>query len=100
MAQENFFPGFEEREKRKQQSVVITGAASGIGKECLIWFLREGYHCVGIDLNFGNFDDFRKSLSFNYNSDCLFLENCDVTKFEEFRSVIQKCEKNLDIFIV
>jgi len=79
----------EEKERRKHQLVIITGAASGIGKECLRWFSREGYHVVGLDLNFENEMEFRKSLSLD-KDDNLCLEHCDVTKYEDFRAIVDK----------
>jgi len=95
MAETRFESGglrLEEMNRRKEQAVVITGAGSGIGRECLRWFAREGYHCIGIDLNFGNSEDFLKSLSVG-NTDNVCLENCDVTKYDDFRAIIEKCEK-------
>jgi NADP-dependent 3-hydroxy acid dehydrogenase YdfG len=83
--------GMEEREKRKQECIVITGAASGIGKECLKFFARDGYYCVGVDLNFDNEEDFKRSLSLE-TKDNLMLQNCDVTKFDLFRTIIEKLE--------
>jgi len=81
----------QEKEKRKKEAVVITGAASGIGRECLRFFTREGYHCIGIDLSFDNEDDFLKSLSVE-NKENICLEKCDVTKFDQLRAIIEKCE--------
>jgi len=84
----------EDRENRKNQIVVITGAASGIGKECLKWFAREGYHCVGIDLQFGDHDEYKKSLFNESTGDWnVCLENCDVTNYDLFRKIIEKYEQ-------
>lgn len=84
--------GYDERFSPKDQTVVITGAGSGIGKECLRWFAREGYYCVGIDLRFGDFEDFKKSLSIDLKEN-LCLEECDVTNFEDLNRIIQKYER-------
>lgn len=87
----------EDPETRRQQTVLITGAASGIGKECLRWFAREGYRCVGVDLRFDNEEEFKKSLSIN-DKDYMnvSLENCDVTKYDEFRRIVEKYERDND----
>jgi NADP-dependent 3-hydroxy acid dehydrogenase YdfG len=93
--------GNEERNEQRNeqlhprdQTIVITGAASGIGRECLRWFAREGYHCVGVDLKFGDFDEFIKSLSIGTGTrDNICLEECDVSNFEEFDRIVKKCEK-------
>jgi len=87
--------GFGQNDKacQKEQTVVITGAASGIGKECLRWFAREGYHCVGLDMNFGDHEEFKKSLFMNMTDWNVCLEDCDVTNYEEFHRIIEKCEK-------
>jgi len=82
----------EEMNRRKEQMVVITGAGSGIGRECLRWFAREGYCCVGIDLDFENEESFKKSLSLG-DKDNVCLERCDVTRFDDFRTIIEKSEK-------
>jgi len=79
----------EEKERRIKQLVIVTGAASGIGRECLRWFAREGYNVLGLDLSFENEVEFRKSLSLD-RDDNLCLENCDVTKYEEFRAIVDK----------
>jgi len=95
MTQQCEFPGLtmEDMDRRKQETIVITGAGSGIGRECLRWFAREGYHVVGVDKCFDNEMEFKKSLSLDNKEDNLCLENCDVTKYDEFRSVIDKIEK-------
>lgn len=77
----------------KDQVVVITGAGSGIGKTCLRWFAREGYNCVGIDLKFGDQQEYKQSLDLITKDLNLCLEECDVTNYEHFRSIIEKCEK-------
>jgi NADP-dependent 3-hydroxy acid dehydrogenase YdfG len=83
----------EEKEKRKNETILITGASSGIGKECLKFFAREGYHCVGLDLAFENEAEFKKSLSLDLKDDNICLENCDVSIYEQFRAVVEKCER-------
>jgi len=70
---------------------VITGAASGIGRECFRFFGREGYSCVGIDLRFENEDEYFRSLSIDRNDD-FCLHTCDVTKYDQLRAIIEKCE--------
>jgi NADP-dependent 3-hydroxy acid dehydrogenase YdfG len=89
----------EEKERRKKECILITGAASGIGKECLRFFAREGYCCVGVDLSFDNEEEFKKSLSLDVKDISICLENCDVTNFEQFRSIVQKCETNCGGYI-
>jgi len=75
------------------QVVVITGAASGIGKACLRWFAREGYHCVGIDLKFGDHQEYKESLSLDLKDLIICLEECDVTNYELLHRLIEKYEK-------
>jgi len=81
----------EEKARRKNEAILITGAGSGIGKECLRFFAREGYHCIGVDIAFDDQEQFKKSLSLE-TVDNICLENCDVTSFEQFRSVVERCE--------
>jgi len=85
--------GQEDNIAIQDQTVVITGAASGIGKECVRWFSREGFHCIGIDLKFGDHSEYKKSLSVDVKDWNISLEECDVTKFDEFRRIIEKYEK-------
>jgi len=33
----------QENKPKIQELIVVTGASSGIGKECARWFAREGY---------------------------------------------------------
>jgi len=84
----------DEPESRSQQVILITGAASGIGKECLRWFAREGYHCVGIDLRFENEPEFMKSLSFDDKNFKINLEHCDVANYDEFHRIVERYEKD------
>jgi len=78
---------------REEQTVVITGAASGIGQQCMRWFAREGYHCVGIDLKFPDHEEYRKSLFEDKKDFKISLEDCDVTNYEQLRRIIEKYEK-------
>jgi len=84
----------EDRETRKNQTIVITGAASGIGRECLRWFAREGYCCLGIDLSFDKEDELKKYLSVNSKDlSNVHLENCDVTNYDLLKRIIEKYEQ-------
>jgi len=78
---------------KEDEIIVITGAASGIGRVCLQWFARERYHCVGIDKNFGGHEEFKKSLCSNITDWNVSLEDCDVTNYEELHKIIEKYEK-------
>jgi NADP-dependent 3-hydroxy acid dehydrogenase YdfG len=77
----------------REQTVIITGAASGIGRSCLRWFAREGFHCVGIDLKFGDHHEFKKSLFMDLKDYTISLEECDVTNYELLYKLIEKYEK-------
>jgi len=83
----------QQKDEPKDQLVVITGAASGIGKECLRWFGREGFHCLGIDKKFGDHEEFKKSLTMGSSNWDICLEDCDITNFEDFHRIIEKAEK-------
>lgn len=91
--------GLGKDEDKGKQVIMITGAASGIGKECLRWFAREGYHCVGLDLSFDNETEFKESIvndqdkDKDRNNNNVCLERCDVTHFDDFNRVVQKYEK-------
>jgi NADP-dependent 3-hydroxy acid dehydrogenase YdfG len=78
---------------KEEQTVVITGAASGIGQQCLRWFAREGFCCVGIDLKFGDHEEYKKSLFLDMKDLKVCLEDCDVTNYDQFCKVIEKHEK-------
>jgi len=90
----------QQKDEPKDQLVVITGAASGIGKECLRWFGREGFHCLGIDKKFGDHEEFKKSLTMGSSNWDICLEDCDITNFEDFHRIIEKAEKNMVMSIV
>jgi NADP-dependent 3-hydroxy acid dehydrogenase YdfG len=75
------------------QTVLITGAASGIGQECLRWFAREGYQCIGIDMKFGDHEEYKRSLFGDMKDLKVCLEDCDVTNYEQLNKIIEKYEK-------
>jgi len=82
----------KEKHEPKDLCVLITGAGSGIGKECLRWFARAGYNCVGIDKKFGDYEEFKKSMSMGSTEWSFFLEECDVTNYQDFHRIVDKYE--------
>jgi len=62
--------------------VLITGAASGIGKACVDSFLSRGAAVVGIDID--------KNVESNYNKKNYLGIVCDVTNDEEIMNVLEK----------
>lgn len=67
--------------------VVITGASSGIGEECVRWFAREGLNILALARRV---DQMKEKLDKLSNVLCL---ECDVTNFDELQQCITKAEK-------
>ena len=59
------------------KSVLITGAASGIGKACAIAFAESGAHVIAVDLDLG----LLKNLESNYSVEII---EADLTKPEQY----------------
>ncbi|SES92408.1 3-hydroxybutyrate dehydrogenase [Salinibacillus kushneri] len=66
--------------------VLITGAASGIGYEIGVDFLREGAKVAFIDINENRLN---KALEVINDYDCIGLQ-CDVSKEDELKIAIDK----------
>ncbi len=62
--------------------VLITGAASGIGKACVQSFLKSGSAVVGLDVN--------PSITTLFQSDAFLGIKCDVTSEQQLRGSVDK----------
>jgi len=75
--------------------VLVTGAASGIGKACAEAFLAQGAAVVGLDLN--------PDIETIYQRDDFLGIRCDITDRESINSALQQCVKHfggLDMLIL
>lgn len=70
--------------------VIVTGAASGIGKACVEELLNVGAKVIACDIN-KNKPEFK-----NENSDNLLYQICDVTNRENVKSAINEAIKRFD----
>jgi len=77
----------EKLKPKKQELVVITGASSGIGLECVRWFAKDGHPVLCLARRL---EEMKKKLE---NIPFLVFEKCDITNCEEIASAIQKAEQ-------
>jgi NAD(P)-dependent dehydrogenase (short-subunit alcohol dehydrogenase family) len=86
--------------KLEDKIIVITGAASGIGKACAILFAREGAKVVIADINVAGGKKVEREIK-NFDQEAFFVK-CDVTKPSQIKNLIEavlKKYKNIDILI-
>jgi len=69
---------------------VITGAASGIGKESAILFAKEGAKVVAVDMNEGKLAEVVQQITKEGGEAVLFV--ADVTKSDDCASMVRKAE--------
>ncbi len=72
------------------QVAVITGAASGIGKESAILFAKEGAKVVAVDMNEGKLAEVVQHITKEGGEAVLFV--ADVTKSDDCASMVRKAE--------
>ena len=71
------------------KNIIVTGAAKGIGKACVDYFLNSGDHVIALDVD-------EKALSkLNTENPKLTIFNCDVSKAKSVEHTIQKAIEKL-----
>ncbi|GLR18731.1 SDR family oxidoreductase [Portibacter lacus] len=65
----------------EKKVIVITGASSGIGRSCAIYFIEKGHYVVGLDVNEAALD------AVNVEDQFTFMK-CDVSKEAEVKKCI------------
>lgn len=80
----------------KGKKIIVTGAASGVGKELTRILLNKGAHVYGLDINQDNLENLKKEL----NNDKLETFQVDISKKEELEKFKKSLkDKNIDILI-
>ncbi len=82
------------------KNIVITGGASGIGKEMVILFAKEKANLAVIDINKQNLEDTRKELEqLNVNVNTYICDVSSREQIEETADLIKKDFNQIDILI-
>lgn len=75
--------------------VLVTGAASGIGKATALRLAKEGANLLLIDINYPNLDKVHKFIGDNCPScHTCFSEKCDIRDEKQVKKTIEKFTKN------
>ena len=79
-----------------QKTAVVTGGSRGIGKAIATELATQGYNIV---INYNSSEkkanELKNTLESKYNIDVLALK-CDVSSFEDVKSMYQTVKKNFD----
>lgn len=70
------------------KSVIVTGAATGIGRACVIQFLKQGAFVSAIDLNIQKLEQLKQDLS--EFKDKLFCFECDISDENSVNQTVEK----------
>lgn len=82
----------------KNKRIIVTGGASGIGKQIVIKLINQGAYVSALDIN----EDNLLKLKNDINSDHLFIFRVDISNLEEikkFKTMYLENQPNLDILI-
>ncbi|KPQ05106.1 MAG: 3-oxoacyl-[acyl-carrier protein] reductase [Rhodobacteraceae bacterium HLUCCA12] len=71
----------------EDQVVIVTGAASGIGKACTDFLLRNGSRVLAADL-----DAERLAAAYKAGSDALVLQACDVSQADDCTTAVKRAK--------
>ena len=77
------------------KNILITGGASGIGKEIVKGFAEQGANVAFLDLN----DEAGKRLSIDIGEN-VFFEKCDLKEIDNLKSSIEKLKGQIGLFDV
>ena len=83
-----------------EKTVIITGAASGMGKLCAECFAREGAHTVLVDVNGQALEEIVNSLK--KESLSVLAAPCDVREYAQVKGVVEKATEvfgSVDILV-
>ncbi len=78
------------------KTVVVTGAASGIGYATVERFLKGGYNAVLTDANVDRLEEARRALAENYGDVRVRAFGCDVTKYESVEALREQVNAAYD----
>lgn len=67
------------------KTILITGAASGIGEAAVRFFKKKGWKIVGVDINLERLE--------NIKEECFLTYQCDVSSSKQVRGVFEELEK-------
>ena len=70
------------------KSVIVTGAATGIGRACVIQFLKQGAFVSAIDLNSQKLEQLKQDLS--EFKEKLFCFECDISDENSVNQTVEK----------
>lgn len=79
---------------------LVTGAASGLGKELVLRLANQGYNVIGADYNQQGLDDLK--VEFKENGNDILCIQANIAELENVQSLMQQVEKNygrLDLLI-
>ncbi|MCP3930893.1 MAG: SDR family oxidoreductase [Bacteroidetes bacterium] len=76
------------------KTVLITGAANGIGKELAILFAKDGYHLVLVDINETGLQTLQNSLAEQYEKVKILLITADLTIKNTSANIFQTVTDN------
>jgi len=87
-------------EKKKQKTILITGAAGGLGRCLSNYFVQEGMNIAAIDINKAGLESLKKEVE---KADgkiiCFALDILDFRKLKETVDLIEKKWGTIDILI-
>ena len=84
--------------KINNQKIIVTGAASGVGKELTLQLLKKGAYVIGVDLNKEDLNKLKEEI----NSDRFDIYSLDVSDrkgIKEFKNWYKNKHNRLDILI-
>ena len=77
------------------KNILITGGASGIGKELVKGFAEQGANVAFLDLNY----EAGEQLSLDIGKN-VFFQKCDLTEIDDLKSSIEKLRSQIGLFDV
>ena len=86
--------------KLKGKTAIVTGGASGIGRQTCLDFAEEGANVVIVDVNEQGANELAQAITTKHGK--ALAIKCDVTKTAEVQSAVKKCMdafKRIDILI-
>jgi len=78
-----------------KENILITGAASGLGREVALQFAEKGYHLALVDLNLAALQAFQTQLLTKYPGIQVEIESLNITDFDAVSQVFDNLAQRM-----